>query len=154
MPLKGDNRLPTCFPPAEFSELSSERGASFLKLLNQKHAGNHPNDSLLEARIASYELAAKLQLHAPEAVSLDSESAKTQEMYAIHDEDIGPFGRQCLLARRLVERGVRFVQIFCGAENTSSKKIRPNWDSHEDIVRDHGYWEGFWTPVLMHCSPI
>jgi hypothetical protein len=58
----------------------------------------------------------------------------------LKDEDIGPFGRQCLLARRMVERGVRFVQIFCGAENTGSKKIRPNWDSHEDIVRDHGYW--------------
>lgn len=137
---EGRQPIANLFPPAEFTELNSERGASFLKMLNQKHAENHPNDSLLEARIASYELAAKLQLHAPEAVSLDSESAKTQEMYAIHDEDIGPFGRQCLLARRLVERGVRFVQIFCGAENTSSKKIRPNWDSHEDIVRDHGYW--------------
>jgi hypothetical protein len=45
-----------------------------------------------------------------------------------------------LLARRLVERGVRFVQIYCGAENTGAKKIRPNWDSHEDVVRDHGYW--------------
>ena len=53
---------------------------------------------------------------------------------------IGPFGRQCLLARRLVERGVRFVQIFCGAENTITGGIRPNWDSHEDLPRDHGYW--------------
>ena len=49
-------------------------------------------------------------------------------------------GRQCLLARRLAERGVRFVQIFCGAENTTARKIRPNWDSHEDLPRDHGYW--------------
>ena len=61
-------------------------------------------------------------------------------MYQIDDEDVGPFGRQCLLARRLVERGVRFVQIYCGAENTTAKEIRPNWDSHEDVVRDHGYW--------------
>src|SRR5262249_42886135 len=91
-------------------------------------------------RIAGYELAARLQLSAPEAVDLAKESAETQAMYALEDKDIGPFGRQCLLARRLVERGVRFVQIFCGAENTSSKAIRPNWDSHEDIVRDHGYW--------------
>ena len=54
-------------------------------------------------------------------------------------EVIGPFGRQCLLARRLVERGVRFVQIYCGAENTTARKIRPNWDSYEDLVRHHGY---------------
>ena len=54
--------------------------------------------------------------------------------------DIGSFGRQCLLARRLAERGVRFVQLYCGAENTTAEKIRPNWDSHEDLPRDHGYW--------------
>ena len=66
------------------------------------------------------------------------------QLYQLDHPEIGPFGRQCLLARRLVERGVRFVQIYCGAENTASKKIRPNWDSHEDIVRDHGYW----GPVL------
>ena len=68
----------------------------------------------------------------------------TKQLYHLDHEDLGPFGRQCLLARRLVERGVRFVQIYCGAENTTAKKIRPNWDSHEDLVRDHGYW----GPVL------
>jgi hypothetical protein len=113
---------------------------AFLQSLNRQHAAEHPRDSILEARIAGYELAAKLQLSAPEAVDLSRETEQTNRDYAIDDEDIGPFGRQCILARRLVERGVRFVQIFCGAENTSSKKIRPNWDSHEDIVRDHGYW--------------
>jgi hypothetical protein len=64
----------------------------------------------------------------------------TKKLYAIDDPEIGPFGRQCLMARRLAERGVRFIQIYCGAENTTAKKIRPNWDSHEDLVRDHGYW--------------
>ena len=115
-------------------------GLAFLKAINQQHASTRQGDSMLEARIASYELAARLQLSAPEAVDLTSESGSTHQRYCLDDEDIGPFGRQCLLARRMVERGVRFVQIFCGAENTSSKKIRPNWDSHEDIVRDHGYW--------------
>jgi hypothetical protein len=67
-----------------------------------------------------------------------------EALYRLDHPEIGPFGRQCLLARRLVERGVRFVQIYCGAENTTAKKIRPNWDSHEDLVRDHGYW----GPVL------
>ena len=118
----------------------SGAGRDFLQFLNQQHAIERTDDSLLEARIACYELAAKLQLSAPEAVDLTRESESIHKLYAMADEDVGPFGRQCLLARRFVERGVRFVQIFCGAENTSSKKIRPNWDSHEDIVRDHGYW--------------
>lgn len=108
--------------------------------MNRGHQETRQEDTLLEARMASYELAAKLQLSAPEAVDLSRESKFTKEQYLLSDEDAGTFGRQCLLARRLVERGVRFVQVFCGAENTSSKKIRPNWDSHEDIVRDHGYW--------------
>ncbi len=128
------------FPPKDLASADESRGRNFLSLLNRQHAAAHPEDSLLEARIASYELAAKLQLHAPEAVDLAQESQTIHDLYELRDEDIGPFGRQCLLARRFVERGVRFVQIFCGSENTSSKKIRPNWDSHEDVVRDHGYW--------------
>ena len=129
------------FPPTNqvISGDVEREGRDFLRLLNAAHEERR-HDSLLEARIASYELAARLQLSAPEAVDLTKETQSTFTSYALDDVDIGPFGRQCLLARRLVERGVRFVQIFCGAENTSSKKIRPNWDSHEDIVRDHGYW--------------
>lgn len=129
------------FPPSELKVPSTveRQSREFLQVLNQAHLKNR-HDTLLEARIASYELAARLQLSAPEAVNLGQESKATLDQYALNDADIGPFGRQCLLARRLVERGVRFVQIFCGAENTSSKKIRPNWDSHEDIVRDHSYW--------------
>ena len=128
------------FPSTRQSSNAERDGREFLQMLNRQHASQRPSDSQLEARIAGYELAAKLQLSAPEAVDLNQETEHTNRSYAIQDEDVGPFGRQCLLARRLVERGVRFVQIFCGAENTSSKKIRPNWDSHEDIVRDHGYW--------------
>lgn len=129
------------FPPADHGvTLEAERQArKFLQVLNSSHSERRA-DTLLDARIASYELAARLQLSAPEAVGLTSESESTLTSYFVDDVDVGPFGRQCLLARRLFERGVRFVQIFCGAENTSSKKIRPNWDSHEDIVRDHGYW--------------
>ena len=127
-------------PPHHAASSDSERdGRDFLRLLNTVHAESRA-DSLLEARIAAYELAGRLQMSAPEAVNISGETAATLKPYELDDPDVGPFGRQCLLARRLVERGVRFVQIFCGAENTSSKKIRPNWDSHEDIVRDHGYW--------------
>lgn len=129
------------FPPADraIAADTERESRQFLQVLNRVHLESR-SDSLLDARIAAYELAARLQLSAPEAVDLSGESATTLNPYELDDVDVGPFGRQCLLARRLIERGVRFVQIFCGAENTSSKKIRPNWDSHEDIVRDHGYW--------------
>jgi hypothetical protein len=122
------------------SEATETSSRSLLQSLNRKHLASRPGNTELEARIASYELAARLQLSAPEVTDLTGETALTQQLYALDDEDAGPFGRQCLLARRLVERGVRFVQLYCGAENTTQKKIRPNWDSHEDIVRDHGYW--------------
>jgi hypothetical protein len=126
--------------PADGRATDETPQRELLKILNRQHVAERPGDSLLEARIASYELAARLQLSAPDAVDLSKENQSIHQLYALADEDIGPFGRQCLLARRMIERGVRFVQIFCGAENTGAKKIRPNWDSHEDIVRDHGYW--------------
>ncbi|MCC6881407.1 MAG: DUF1501 domain-containing protein [Verrucomicrobiales bacterium] len=135
------------FPPKSFANLSGpseQKSRDFLQLLNREHAARREGNSELEARIAAYELAARLQLSAPEATDLRGETAVTKQLYHLDHEDLGPFGRQCLLARRLVERGVRFVQIYCGAENTTAKKIRPNWDSHEDLVRDHGYW----GPVL------
>ena len=135
------------FPQKDFAHLrgaAEQSSRDFLQTLNRAHAAERTANTELQARIAAYELAARLQLSAPSATDLRGETDATKKLYALDHEDIGPFGRQCLLARRLVERGVRFVQIFCGAENTGAKKIRPNWDSHEDIVRDHGYW----GPVL------
>ncbi len=131
------------FPSKNFAHLrgkTEQASRDFLQTLNRAHAAERPGNSELEARISAYELAARLQLSAPDATNLRGESDATKQLYKFDHEDIGTFGRQCLLARRLVERGVRFVQIFCGAENTGAKKIRPNWDSHEDIIRDHGYW--------------
>ena len=131
------------FPPKDFTGLSADgdrHGRDFLHALNAQHAAAHAGNTELEARIAAYELAARLQLSVPEVADLRGESDATKQSYRLDHEDIGPFGRQCLLARRLVERGVRFVQVYCGAENTTAKKVRPNWDSHEDLVRDHGYW--------------
>ncbi|MBM3867204.1 MAG: DUF1501 domain-containing protein [Verrucomicrobia bacterium] len=141
----GGDRAPLAdlFPEGEFAGLRGEperAGRDFLQALNRAHRAERPGQTELDARISAYELAARLQLSAPEATELRGESEATRRLYQLEHEDIGPFGRQCLLARRLVERGVRFVQIFCGAENTATKKIRPNWDSHEDVVRDHGYW--------------
>jgi hypothetical protein len=135
--------LQDLFPAKEFSHLrgnAEKSSRDFLGALNRAHAETRGANSELEARIGAYELAARLQLSAPEATDLTGETEATKQLYRLDHEDIGTFGRQCLLARRLVERGVRFVQIYCGAENTGAKKIRPNWDSHEDLVRDHGYW--------------
>jgi len=139
------NRPPIAdlFPAQDFAPsntASEQESRDFLQTLNRAHAADRPENTELEARIAAYELAARLQLSAPEATDLSGETEATHKLYELDHEDIGPLGRQCLLARRLVERGVRFVQIYCGAENTTAKKVRPNWDSHEDLVRDHGYW--------------
>ncbi len=131
------------FPPEKFrgaEKSAGDAGLAFLRKLNQEHRKSRRGNSQLEARIKAYEMAARLQLTAPEVTDLQGESEATRKLYDIEHAETGPFGRQCLLARRLAERGVRFVQIYCGAENTTAEKIRPNWDSHEDIVRDHGYW--------------
>ena len=119
---------------------SQRRQLDLLARLNRIHRNQSVSVDELDARIASFELAFRMQSAAPEAFDLSGESKITQELYGIDDTVTQTFGEQCLLARRLVERGVRFVQIFCGAENTTARKIRPNWDSHEDLPRDHGYW--------------
>jgi len=130
------------FAPPEHAALvaGEPAGREFLATLNARHLAARRDDGELAARIAAYELAARLQLSAPEATDVAGESAAIARLYRLDHPTIGPFGRQCLLARRLVERGVRFVQIYCGAENTTAERVRPNWDSHEDVVRDHGYW--------------
>jgi hypothetical protein len=138
-----DQPITDLFPPKDFAELGKQddlSGLDFIQQLNRLHQRGRRGNTELEARIKAYEMAARLQLCAPEVTELRGESAATKQLYDIENKAAGPFGRQCLLARRLVERGVRFVQIYCGAENTTAEAIRPNWDSHEDLPRDHGYW--------------
>ena len=96
---------------------------------------NAPGDSRLDARIQSYEMAAKLQLSAPEVLDLRGESAVIRKMYGVDDPITEDFGRNCLVARRLLERGVRFVQVWSGADNGFPRR---NWDSHENLEKDHG----------------
>jgi hypothetical protein len=125
------------FPPEE-AGLSSEaqrEGLDLLNRLNYAHEAERPGDSRLEARIASYELAARLQLSAPEVLDLSRESVTTRLLYGLDNPFTEDFGRNCLIARRLLERGVRFVQLWSGADNGFPRR---NWDSHEDIARDHG----------------
>src|SRR5262245_25933646 len=103
-------------------------GHELLARLNRRHAEVRPGDSRLEARIASYELAARMQQHAPEALDLNREPRGVQEMYGLDNATTADFGRRCLLARRLLERGVRFVQVWSGAGGP-----KDNWDNHADI---------------------
>ncbi|MEX0712854.1 MAG: DUF1501 domain-containing protein [Pirellulales bacterium] len=108
-----------------------------LKLLNEKHLARHPDDSQLSARIASYELAARLQLSAPEVSDLSRETAATAEMYGLNDPNpfTAGFARNCLLARRLLERQVRFVQLFNGAYAMGEGV--GNWDGHKTLKSDY-----------------
>jgi len=120
---------------AGFITRESERDTqALLKELNQAHLAARPGDSRLEARLASYELAAKLQVSAPEVLDLAGESEATKKLYGLDEKVTEDFGQRCLLARRLLERGVRFVQVWSGADNGFPRR---NWDSHEDLARDH-----------------
>ena len=101
----------------------------FLDQLNQEHLRGRKSNTELEARIRSYELAYRMQAEAPEAIDLESESAGVKEMYGLGHKETETFGRQCLMARRLVERGVRFVQLYHGAGS--------KWDSHSGMEKNH-----------------
>jgi Protein of unknown function (DUF1501) len=122
-------------------------GLALLGDLNRGHSADRRGDDRLEARIRSYELAARMQLAAPEALNIANEPAHILKLYGLDHgkssfdrainapEEIDAFGRKCLVARRLLERGVRFVQIWSGNDNGFPRR---NWDSHEDVERDHG----------------
>ncbi|MGK0188134.1 MAG: hypothetical protein ACI9R3_003926 [Verrucomicrobiales bacterium] len=102
------------------------RSLDELSFLNQKHADQHPEHSDLAARMENYELAYRMQMEVPEVVDIAGEPESIREMYGLNDPVTEPFGRQCLLARRLIEKGVRFVQVFSGG-----------WDSHDFLQRGH-----------------
>jgi hypothetical protein len=144
------NPIDDLFPHAkgDFITRESERaGQGIMAQLNRQHAALRGTDERLEARIRSYELAARMQLAAPEALDVSKEPDYILDLYGIDRttkewpkdinarEEMDAFGRKCLVARRLLERGVRFVQIWSGNDNGFPRR---NWDSHEDVERDHG----------------
>jgi hypothetical protein len=108
-----------------------------LREKNLEHLGARADNTELAARIASYELAFKMQKHAPEAVDFAKETRQTQELYGIDKPRTADFGRKCLLARRLVERGVRFIQVYSGGAHNDD-----NWDAHSDMVKNHSKHAG------------
>jgi hypothetical protein len=125
-------------PPqqAKFITPESEReGLALLAKLNRDYAAAHPGDTRLDARIASYEMAARLQLSAPDVLDISRESEATRRLYGIDAAITADLGSRCLIARRLLERGVRFVQVWSGADNGFPRR---NWDSHENLEKDHG----------------
>lgn len=137
-------------PPANIDAASQRAEIDLLNELNRSYSQDRNGYSELEARIASYELAFQLQIAAPEAMELSQETAETIAMYGIdepkpdwHPLALGPstFGRQCLIARRLVERGVRFIQIYSGGGNAGGQNT---WDGH------HGIEEN----LKLHCPEV
>jgi hypothetical protein len=143
------NPIADLFPPSN-PTITPQSEADLLTALekfNRRHQADRPGDSRLDARIRSYELAAKMQLSAPEVLDLSGEPKHVLRMYGLDSteiqvrteinekQEVQYFGRNCLVARRLLERGVRFVQVWSGADNGFPRR---NWDSHEDIERDHG----------------
>ncbi|MGB6041564.1 MAG: DUF1501 domain-containing protein, partial [Pirellulales bacterium] len=118
--------------PAEMSDAQQRRQLDLISRLNQHHLEDRKVDLDLAARINSFELAYRMQTAAPEALDIQSEPSHIQKLYGLDNEDCAHFGRQCLTARRMVERGVRFVQIYSGGmENQLS------WDGHADIQGNH-----------------
>lgn len=124
-------------PPAGMSRSAQRKLLDRLIEKNKQHQLKRIQNSDLAARIASYELAYKMQQYAPEAVDLQDETAETQELYGLENPQTEDFARKCILARRLVERGVRFIQIYSGGNHNDA-----NWDAHGDLEKNHNYHAG------------
>jgi len=114
-------------PPAGVTPERQRRNLDLLSRMNQRHAQAHPYHQELAARLESYELAFRMQTEVPDAIDLSGETSKTLEAYGIGNDATDSFGRKCLLARKMVEKGVRFIQLYNGT-----------WDSHDYIERAHG----------------
>jgi hypothetical protein len=128
------NPIAALKPPASakfITKASEAEGLALLREMNRDHAARNPGDSRLESRIASYELAAKMQVSAPEALDINKETKATRDLYGVGAKATESFGRSCLIARRLLERGVRFVQVWSGAGGPTN-----NWDNHGSIVKE------------------
>ena len=125
----GNNPILHLQPPAGMTGERQRSTLDVLHELNQAHLEERDHDTQLAARLESYELAYRMQSAAPEAVDISRESEATKELYGINDATTRDFGTRCLLARRMIERGVRFVQLYSGDTN--------GWDAHEDVLDNH-----------------
>jgi hypothetical protein len=122
------------FPSQPLPAETEQASRDLLDSLNQQHLERHGGDALA-ARIRSYRLAARMQLAVPRVTDLSREPQAIRDMYGLDGAETADFGRSCLLGRRLLEQGVRFVQVFSGGSFGSP---RINWDGHEDMKANHG----------------
>lgn len=122
------------YPARDITNREESASRKLLAALNRRHLDERGESDLLEARIRSYQLSERMQTVVPQVANLETETQTTHEMYGTAKEPTKDFGRSCLLARRMLERGVRFVQLFSGGAFGSP---RINWDGHEDMVRNH-----------------
>ena len=123
--------------PQGMTDREQRRILDALREQNDAHLAQRSEDTTLAARIQSYELAYRMQSHAPEAIDIANEAAATKTLYGLDDPKTEDFGRKCLLARRMVERGVRFVQIYSGGNHNDH-----NWDAHGDLEHNHNKHAG------------
>lgn len=131
----GQTIIRDLFPKAKIGPETEQDSRDFLKQINELHQSRVGEDNLLAARVRSYELAAKMQLSIPLLADLSKESARVLSLYGIDQPLTAPFGRNCVLARRLVEKGVRYVQLFSGGPIGGSP--RRSWDAHESVKENH-----------------
>ena len=136
--LNADRPIRNLASPAGITPLAELESRRFLGLLNQRHQSEHPGNSQLQARISAYRLAARMQLSAPEAGDLTQESHATHDLYGTSDQNRfkAAYARNCLLARRYLERGVRFVTVYC-ASRASGVDGLMNWDAHKKLKADY-----------------
>jgi hypothetical protein len=131
----GPDPIPNLRTPEGTAPARRQAALELLQQVNRAYANAHPGDDALTARLKSYELAARMQVSIPEAVNLNGESESTQRLYGLDNPAIAASARNFLLARRLIERGVRFVQVYNGAALGGNPRI--NWDAHEDVKTNH-----------------
>ena len=129
---QGDTPILNLKPPDGVTDERQKSRLSLLKQLNQHWGADKTEDTDLDARVKSFELAYEMQSAGAEAVDITKETEATKSLYGMDDELTRQFGHNCLLARRLVERGVRFVELYCGSGS--------GWDAHSNIEGNHGKW--------------
>lgn len=131
----GDQPVRDLFPARKLDSKTDLATRNFINQINRNHLTQTGEDAVLSARLKSYELAAKMQMSIPEVADINRESQKTQDEYGVSEKKTADMGRRCLLGRRLLERGVRFVQLFSGGPIAGNP--RASWDAHENVKDNH-----------------
>jgi hypothetical protein len=128
----GKNPILDLRPQPQIADFQQRAALDLVRTLNARHLEERDFDGELAARVDAYELAFRMQSAAPELVDIAGETAETLALYGIGEKETDEFGTRCLLARRMIERGVRFVQLYAGDTN--------GWDAHDDVMKNHGVW--------------